>query len=450
MSQNRSNSPQQGQQGLQRQPQGGAVSRMVSGTLTRLSDNEETRQLSTYNADEGALWLEEAATKGHVVAPSMSIQMFPHGRGLAVSIVRVTDFNSQGTELYPIQGSSNLGLHKNVLDNIGRGYAIDWPREWSVDLPFTKPGALQPDPRDEDPWVVQWQVCGRVRKLDGGWTTLPAMVKEVDLREGSAEIEQIRVRQADKAVSDLPPNATQAAIDQRLAFGKKKADAEIAQIRKFIKSHAQTKARLMVIGTLVRRSYSKEELQKPFYVFSSIWVGRSDNPEIDKMFAQGAMEMEMSARGVLYGGAEPAQLPAVSDQPYQEDAEMVAYNRAMAEGEAGAATETGPTEVSTKQCAPGKCLGMEPGAVHVPQCFGAPAPEPEPWVIPQGRGPAAGLKVNDPQISAPLFESMRTFYQLQIEDAETPDLTRQGLLEEQKFLEAEIKRRGLFEHAPKS
>lgn len=421
---------QQRQQGMttRSQPVQG-LTRQVAGKLTRL-DGSETTVLSTYSVEQAALWLDEAAGRGHIVSPSMSVQVFPHGRGLSVSVVQVTDFNPQGTQLYPIPGSANLGLHKNVLDDIGRGYGIDWPREWSQDVPFTRQGALQPDPRDEDPWVVQWMVCGRVRKLDGGWTTLPAMTKEIDLREGSSEVEQIRNRQADKE-----PNNP--------GLAKKKADAEIAQLRKFIKSHAQTKARLMVIGTLVRRSYSKEELQKPFYVFQSIWVGRSDNPEIDKMFAQGAMEMEMSARGMLYGGAvePPPQLAPVSDQPYQEDAEMVEYNKMVAGSGMETVEQAGP-----KQCTPDECFGM--GSIHVKACYSAGKPADEVkaeqasvFMVPKyigGYRDRPPTPITDPSVD---ISSVLDFYIALLEQPDIPELLAQQYMAEQKLVEAEIERR---------
>lgn len=446
MSQNRNNL-----QTTQRVPQQGLQTRQVSGKLTRLSDHTEAKELSTINPEEAALWLEEAHKQGHVVSPATSMPIFPHGRGVQVSIVRITDFNPQGTQLYPIPGSPNLGLHKNVLDDIGRGYGIDWPPEWSVDVPFSRPGQ-PPDPRDADPWVVQWRVCGRIRKFDGGWMTLPAMTKEVDLREGSAEIEQIRTRQADKALQYGTGTK-----EQRLEEGHKKANAEIAQIRKFIKSHAQTKARLMVIGTLVRRSYSKEELSLPFFVFQGIWVGRSDNPKIDEMFARGAIEMEQAARGILYGGSPeaPPQLPPVSEEPYQEDAELVAYNEALTAESVELETipaESVETATQQPQCSPEVCYGK--GAAHVKACYEtaassspsqptASAPTAEAWVITDGA--MKGVAINEPQVTLAHLSSLLDFYVTKLEsndDLSEADVER--LKTRRRHVETELTRRGVI------
>lgn len=451
----------------QRAPnQGLQQARPMTGKLTRLEDHRETDQLSTINPEQAALWLEEAHTKGHVVSPASSMPIFPHGRGVQVSIVRVTDFNPQGTQLYPIPGSGNLGLHKNVLDDIGRGYGIDWPKEWSVDVPFSRPGQ-PPDPRDADPWVVQWQVCGRIRKFDGGWMTLPAMTKEVDLREGSAEVEQIRTRQQDKALKDNSGYMQGWTREQRIEEGVRRANAELAQVRKFIKSHAQTKARLMVIGTLVRRSYSKEELQFPFYVFQGIWVGRSENPEIDKMFAEGAMKMEQEARGMLFGQTtEPVpQLPPVSDQPYQEDADMIAYEEAMRQATTGTpppidppATATAVSPDAPRQCTPDECFGK--GSAHVKACYqqmpnsappatAVPSPQTEsdapqvdpPWIIADGK--LTGIPINDPRVTDSDLGSLIDLYTSWLERDDLAEDAVGRIKRKLGHVQAEVSRRGL-------
>ncbi len=440
MSQQRNNPQQQSLATRGQQQQG--LSRQVSGTLTRLTDHQETSLLVTHDAEQAIMWIEEASTRGHIVTPSMS-PVFPHGRGVAVSVVRITDFSPQGTQLYPIPGSSNLGLHKNVLDEIGRGFSVDWPPEWTFREPFTLPGQ-QEDPRDKDPYCIKITVCGRFKKFDGTWSTLPALTKEIDLREGSAEIEQIRTRQAQKE----PNNPV---------LAKSKADAEIAQLRKFIRAHAQTKARLQVIGTLVRRSYSKEELTKPFYVFSSVWTGRSNDPEIDRMLAQGALDMEKDSRALLYGGsvAAPKELPPVSDAPYNADAELVAYEEALAKsGSADPETLSAEPAQTTQQpqCSPDVCHGK--GAAHVKACYEtAPspvvasqpttAPPADSWIITDGA--MEGVAISDPQVTPAHLSSLLDLYTTNLEsggDLSEADVER--LKTKRRHVEAELTRRGVM------
>lgn len=430
------------------------TSRVVSGTLTRL-DNRETRTLTTWNPEEAVAWIEEAAEKGIVVTPSM-MPVFPHGRGMAVSIVRITDFDAQGTQLYPIPGSNKLGLHKNVLDEIGRGFAIDWPPDWTFREPFTLPGAQSEDPRDKDPYCIKITVCGRYKRFDGTWATLPALTKEIDLREGSAEVEQIRTRQA-------------ASNQNNPTLAKSKADAEIGQLRKFIRAHAQTKARLQVIRTLVRSSYTLDELRKgPFYVFSSVWTGRSDNADIDFMLAQGALDMEKEGRAMLYAGTAvpaPKALPEVSERPYTDDAEMVAYNEAM-KGQTAAEGTTPPADpvASTaaaapsdepKQCTPDQCFGRLSSA-HVKACF-APLPEQlmtstaqtsapppaAPWIITDGG--CTGLAVTDEKVTPEMLSSLLDFYIDRLEgNAELGEAEIKRLKAKRDHVETELQRRGVI------
>jgi hypothetical protein len=446
--------------------------------LTRLGTNQQTRELVTFDPQEAVSWIDEASTIGHIVTPSMT-PIFPHGHGVAVSVVRITDFDSQGTQLYPIKGAKNLGLHKNVLDEIGRGYGIDWPREWTKREPFTLPGALTEDPRDKDPHCIKVTVCGRFKRFDGNWFTLPALTKEIDLRDGSDEVKEIYQTQYDKEVGALPPNATSEAKARAEAIARRKAEKEVAQLRKFIRAHAQTKARLQVIGTLVRRSYTREELEKPFFIFSSVWTGRSLNPDIDMMLAQGTLKMEMESRALLYGGtpaADPKALPSVSEQPYQEDAEMLAYEQALKEntpppcnihvdgfGWSPASepltTTTAASPDGPRQCTPDECFGK--GSIHVKACYqevvpagaatsptptaaAAPAPRAETaWIITDG--PMVGIAVSDPKVSNDALSSLVDFYSDAINQGEGLSEDSIGRLQRKlNHVVAELERRGAF------
>lgn len=367
------------QQSLQRQQQG-AITRPVSGTLTRLPDQGG---ISTADFNQANAWLNEAASVGHVVAPAMSIPVQPEGYGVAVTRLQVKDLNTQGNDLYPIKGGNKLGLHKGFLDDIGRAYGCDWPPAWTFPEPYPTG-----DPRNFDPHCIKITVAGRYKDYDGSWKTLPPLTKEIDLRDGGDEVLAILQLQEDKALYNLGSNASAEAVARAKAEGRKKAVAEIAHARKFIRAYAQTKARLQVIGTLVRRSYTLDELKKPFFIFKTIFTGRSDNPEIAKIYAQRIADREFGASSLLYGASasEPRALPPVSDEPYPEPEDAGVVAEVTTE-------DRQPAEDVERFCTADVCYGDETDG-HMKACKGKVKGQvaesktenlalPEDWIVPK-------------------------------------------------------------------
>lgn len=390
MSQNRSQQQPLATQGAQPKEQG--LARVVSGTLTRLPNKGS---ISTADPNQASQWIDDAYQQtGLVAAPfGNSVPLMPPGYAVSVTPVQVTDFNDgfDGTQIYPIKGSrTKKGLLKTVMDDLATGMGFDWPPQWTWVEKFG-------DERDQDRLCQKITVCGRYKDVDGSWKTAAPQTKEIDLREGSDEVNEIRARQLTKALSDLPPNATPDARAERERLGKRNADAELAGPRKFIRSYAQTKARLMVIGTKVRRSYTIEELKKgPIYCFRVVQTWRSDNPETQARFDQAIINREMGSSAMLFGAAPAArELPPVSDQPYPEDAGVV--------GEAK--LEQGQEQSSEPQyCTPEVCH-MDNSDGHIRACRElknvpiAPVENlalPEEWVVPADVFPQhGGKKIGD-------------------------------------------------------
>lgn len=465
MSQNRN--PQQ--QGLQRrQPGQGAVEKAVpmTGTLTKLP---QRGSISTTDPNQASQWIEEAyEISGLVLAPfGNSVPVMPPGYGISVTPVPVTDFNDSfdGTEIYPIKGSkTKKGLLKGVLDSCATGMGFDWPPQWTWVEKFN-------DERDHDRLCQKITVCGRYKDVDGSWKTLPPQTKEIDLREGSSEVEEVRTRHLLKQMYDLPRDATDAAKAERTKIAKRNADAELAQNRKFIRSYAQTKARLMVIGTRMRRAYTIEELKRgPFYCFRVIQTWRSDDPETQKQFNAAIIEREMASSRALYGEAPVAvvshQLPPASDERYPEpddtgvpprDAGVVsdigdsANETAAGQGDG---RETSMTTVEgqqtqsqpqPKQCTPIRCFGADPAAQHVNACYqpaaGETGTEPEvveeeqPWKI--TRGQARGLSVTSDKVRVETLIELRNYYLTEL-DPNGPDF-KEMLDEKKDLLSGELK-----------
>jgi hypothetical protein len=342
-------------------------------------------------------------------------------------------------------------LHKAPLDAIGRGYGVDWPREWSRDEKFG-------DERDRDPYCKKVSVAGRYRDADGEWKTLPPLEKEIDLREGSAEVVQIRANQEYKETKDLPPDATPQAREQRLRIARRKADTEIAQLRKFIGMHARTKARLAVIRTIVRGSYTLPELQAgPFRIFRVIknFKAPADRPDLQAKIDDAAVQRLMGSSEMLYGATiSQRALPPVSDDdsPPPEDAGVVVDIEPQ---QTGGSEPTNPKiepESPAKQCTPQKCYGADPAALHVNACYGTvtetkPAEEEKPvWKI--TRGSARGLAVDDRRVTPETLLDLRKYFITEL-DPNGPDFAslsdeRKDLLSgEMREVVQELRRRGI-------
>lgn len=445
MSQQRGNPPQQGLQRQPQQGQQGAVEKAVpmTGTLRRLPE----RGGSTADPNQATQWIDEAYQESGLVAAPFgnSVPMMGPGYAVSATPVQVTDLNDgfDGTQIYPIKGSkTKKGLYRTVMDDLATGMGFDWPPQWTWREKFN-------DERDHDRLCARVTVCGRYKDVDGSWKSAAPQTKDIDLRESyidtngqvkvPSEVEEIRTRHLQKQMSDLPPNATEEAKEERRRIAKRNADAELAPLRKYIEAHATTKARLRVIATKVRRSYTIEELRRgPIWCFRVVQTWRSDNPETQKRFDDAIIEREMGSSRMLYGEtpsgretATPRALPPVSDEPYPEpqDAGVVNGNDAPAgespagqgDGSESSATavqgQETPDQTNQRQCSVETgCLGPEPGVKHILACYGKAEPEPEqtqtgesevdeqPWVLQQG--PARNLPVNDPKVTVATLVQM--------------------------------------------
>ncbi len=134
--------------------------------------------------------------------------------------------------------------------------------------------------------------------------------KTMDLRAGSGQLQAIREQAAAK---------------------NKDATSLIREQRMHLDAHAETKAWLRAVRTLLAlRTYTVEELKRPFLVPKMQFTGRSRDPELRRMFAEGLMHAALGAGGMLYGAPPQlasapttAQLPAPAaiddDDDYDDD-----------------------------------------------------------------------------------------------------------------------------------
>lgn len=233
--------------------------------------------------------LREMASKFHLVTPVTSVDALPPGCGISISYVTV-DPNpaSDGPkEVYKV--GDRLGLSMDTLKRIAAAAGVDWDPRQS--------GRLDDG---TDPHYCHYRAVGFVRAFDGALRTLTGEV-EMDLREGSPQVEEIR----SKALSRNPDGDG----------GK----SQILEVRKFILRHAESKAKNRAIADMgVKRSYAPKELEKAFAVARIVWTGETDDPDLKREFARMHGERMMDGAAALYGRQPPALPPVRQQQPAAE------------------------------------------------------------------------------------------------------------------------------------
>lgn len=222
--------------------------------------------------------LREAAQLYHLVSPATHCGMIPEGCGVAISMVHVdpNDAKDGPGEVHTLSGGK-VGLSGTTLKKIAAAAAVDWDQRWS--------GRLD-DGRD--PHYCHYRAVGTVKNFDGSPRKVDGEV-EIDAREGSPQLEEIRIK-AEKRRREHPD------------WDNDGGASQILELRKFILRHAQTKAKLRAIADMgVKRSYTKAELQKPFAVARLMWTGQTKDPELRKLFAAKQFDAMVGSSHQLYG-----------------------------------------------------------------------------------------------------------------------------------------------------
>jgi hypothetical protein len=277
-------------------PRNGAQSQQAQSQA--LARRDTTSLVAGGHSDAAAVTaaLHDHAGNYHLVSPSTSCEALPEGCGVAISLVVVDmETNAKGFykhgEVYKV--GSKVGLSGFALDKIAAAAGLSWdPRE---------SGRLD---NGADPNYCHYRAVGRVRNFDGSERVVFGEV-EIDAREGSPQIEEIR----SKAIERQSKNDYKGKKDN--------GDSQILELRKFLLRHAESKAKNRAIADMgVKRSYDPEELQKPFAVARLMWTGQSKDPELQREFALMHAAHMMGATGTLYGGAtQQPRLPAPAAHP---------------------------------------------------------------------------------------------------------------------------------------
>jgi len=189
-------------------------------------------------------------------------------------------------EVYEV-GGGQLGLSKVVLDKLAGAAGVSW-----------SPLLCHRTDDGRDPHYCSWVAVGTVRHFDGSSITIQAH-KEMDLREGSAQVEALWERynaelakfKAGKSGKQWPP---------------KEPTAQIREMRLHIQAHAESKAKNRAIRSIgIKSSYTAQELAKPFAVARLMATGRSTDPELQREFQRMQFAHAIGADQALYGA--PAQ-----------------------------------------------------------------------------------------------------------------------------------------------
>lgn len=225
--------------------------------------------------------------EAHLVSPATECGSLAEGCEVALSAVLI---DTTTPEVYGIAGDrgsadETVGLSKTALDRIAGAVGGTWVIE--------KSGRL--DDRS-DPRYVHYRAVLRVMDFDGSIREFPGEV-EIDARDGSPQVEEI----VEKAKNAKDKDGNPRPRDPR---------PQIIELRKFLLRHAESKAMNRAIRKLgVRTSYKRKELAKPFVAARVLFTGRTDDPELRRIFAGKIADTFLASRLALFGGGTPPALP---------------------------------------------------------------------------------------------------------------------------------------------
>lgn len=238
--------------------------------------------------------LREAARHFHLVAPTTGGRA-PEGCEVVFSPVLI-----ESADTYEIPGSDKRGLAKAALDRIASAAGVSWI-----------PGESRRLDDGSDPRYCHFRAVGRYRHFDGTVATIVAE-KEMDLRDGSPQVESLIAKSAKKAKREAAQKRTSLSDADARAIGVEKAENQVRELRLHILGHAETKARLRAIRSLgIRTGYEPAELAKPFVVARVSFTGATDDPELRREFARAISQNFLNGHAALYGQATSALAPSL-------------------------------------------------------------------------------------------------------------------------------------------
>ena len=222
----------------------------------------------------------------HLIAPSTHVDMIPAGCGVAISYVTVNNDASKGGPGEVYQVGDKVGLSGTTLLRVASAAGLDWDPVQS--------GRLD---NGSNPHYCHYRAVGLVRNFDGSVRTCTGEV-EMDAREGSPQLEEIRKKASARAKKSGKENDN--------------GDSQILELRKFLLRHAESKAKNRAIANMgVKRSWHPQELTKAFAVARLTWTGQTNDPQLRRVFAEKTADAMIGGITAMYGrnSAPAAQAP---------------------------------------------------------------------------------------------------------------------------------------------
>ena len=198
----------------------------------------------------------------NVVGP-ITVGAIPLGCEVAIAAVRING-GDKSPDVYSV-GMGRFALTRPAIDRIANAAGVDTVESTML--------AFQKD-------YCAWRVTRQVKGLDGTPTRQTA-TRVIDLRAGSPYRKSL---QAKAKASNKDP------------------DNQVNEILNMLAAHTETKARLRADRALLGiRTYTVEELARPFVVAKIIFTGKTDDPALRQMFAGGIMASMLSGNAALWG-----------------------------------------------------------------------------------------------------------------------------------------------------
>lgn len=231
--------------------------------------------------------------EANLVAPTPAVSSIPEGFSVALSVVEI-DTEKDSSDIYSV-GGQKYGLTKAPLFKIGGALGVTWDAHLS--------GRLD-DGKTEH--YCNFRAVGWVTEFDGSARQIVG-TKEMDLRDGSAQVEMLWQRfEANKRKWDSGQRGN-------MKYPPKEPSGQIREMRLHLQSHAETKAQLRAIRSVgVKTSYTMAELKRPFVVARLHLTGRSKDPVLQREFATMVVSAHLQSRRALYGSG---QAPEAAAQP---------------------------------------------------------------------------------------------------------------------------------------
>ena len=214
--------------------------------------------------------LQQAAEHYHLITPATACGSIPEGCEMQMSMVHVSP---DDPHLYAVSGGK-MGLDKvHLLSILGAaGGSMEYTRRLDD---------------GSHPHYCRCEV-GIVYRLFDGTPVRRSGKAEMDVREpnGPRYVEIVQ-----KAREASPP---------------RDPAKQLLELRKFLEPQTESRALNRAIGNMgVRRSYTREELQKPFMVARLMFTGRSEDPEARRQFRAAIAQSFLNGQAALFGSPPP-------------------------------------------------------------------------------------------------------------------------------------------------